>query len=44
MMHTTRASRRQLPIGVAVDPSLTVLALATRTAEGIVAAFKRGEL
>jgi choline dehydrogenase-like flavoprotein len=30
--------------GAAVNPSLTISALATRTAEGIVAAFKRGEL
>ncbi len=30
--------------GAAVNPSLTIMALATRTAEGIVAAFKRGEL
>ncbi len=30
--------------GAAVNPSLTIMALATRTAEGIVASFKRGEL
>jgi choline dehydrogenase-like flavoprotein len=30
--------------GAAVNPSLTIMALATRTAEGIEAAFKRGEL
>ena len=28
----------------AVNPSLTLMALATRTAEGIIAAFKKGEL
>jgi choline dehydrogenase-like flavoprotein len=30
--------------GAAVNPALTISALATRTAEGIVAAFRRGEL
>ena len=30
--------------GAAVNPALTISAVATRTAEGIVAAFKRGEL
>lgn len=30
--------------GSAVNPSLNLMALATRTAEGIIAAFKRGEL
>lgn len=30
--------------GAAVNPSLTLMALATRTAEGIVASFKRGEM
>jgi choline dehydrogenase-like flavoprotein len=30
--------------GASVNPSLTIMALATRTAEGITAAFKRGEL
>jgi choline dehydrogenase-like flavoprotein len=30
--------------GAAVNPSLTLMALATRTAEGIIAVFKRGEL
>ena len=30
--------------GGAVNPALTISALATRTAEGIVAAFRRGEL
>jgi choline dehydrogenase-like flavoprotein len=30
--------------GAGVNPALTISALATRTAEGIVAAFKRGEL
>ncbi|OHC03359.1 MAG: hypothetical protein A3H23_01410 [Planctomycetes bacterium RIFCSPLOWO2_12_FULL_40_19] len=30
--------------GAAVNPSLTLMALATRTAEGIFTAFKRGEL
>jgi choline dehydrogenase-like flavoprotein len=30
--------------GAAVNPALTISALATRTAEGIVALFKRGEL
>jgi choline dehydrogenase-like flavoprotein len=30
--------------GAAVNPALTISALATRTAEGIVTAFQRGEL
>jgi len=30
--------------GAGVNPALTISALATRTAEGIIAAFKRGEL
>ena len=30
--------------GAAVNPALTISALATRTAEGIVAAFRRGEV
>lgn len=30
--------------GAAVNPSLTIMALATRTADGIAASFKRGEL
>jgi choline dehydrogenase-like flavoprotein len=29
--------------GAAVNPALTISALATRTADGIIAAFKRGE-
>jgi choline dehydrogenase-like flavoprotein len=30
--------------GAAINPSLTLMALATRTADGIIAAFKQGEL
>ena len=33
-----------LPTGGAVNPALTISAIATRTAEGIIGAFERGEL